>query len=307
MRLGALPFRSLLTGLLTLAFLPAAALAQSLDERLLEYRAALSTYETAVDARNIRAFRQDAILDSLATARDLGDQLFIDRLEGQARLVGLDFATSSARVRDTSDAYEEARGALLQALDERLDSLRVIVQSSSDPVVRQQTATLIVDLQAQYGGVLAQDLEETIPLRPLVEPSLAIEPRDTPSSLLRKAQLLESRAAKVEREIAEVDEDLDRFRRAEQLDRFTGDVTSAIDRFGDRTVPVRSQAGDTRAGPTQVADSTVVDLEALSPADAIVALERYRQQLVIILDQTFARASALRAGRIGTLDQEAVR
>lgn len=299
----------LLAGLLAvLALAPPPLSAQVLEERELEFETALSDYQLAVDARNVEAFRQDAVLDSLATARNIGDQVLIDRLEGRARVVGLAFASRSARVSETSDRYEEARGALLQALDGRLDSLRIVVQTTDDPTTRRRTAILIADLNAQYGNVLAEDLEETIPLRPLLEPSLTVEPRDTPSSLLRKAQLLESRAATVQREIDEVDEDLERFRKAEELDRFTADVTSAIDRFGDRTVPVRSQAGDARAGQTAVADSTAMDLELLSPADAIVALERYRQQLVTILEQTLARATAFRSGRNGVRgDQEGLR
>jgi len=298
MRLGAPTTRFPLL-LAALLCLPAAVGAQSLEERELEYEEALESYEEAVAARNVLAFRQDAVLDSLSTARDLRNQELIDYLEGRARQVGIQLASRSARVSETGEAYEEARGALLDALDQRLDSLRRVIQQAGTPVARQEAAILIVDLRAQYGAVEAEDLEATIPLRPLLEPSLAFEPRDTPASLLRKAQLLESRAEKVDREIAEVDADLERYRRALQLDRFTGDVTSTIDRFGDRTVPVRSEAGDARGGQTLATDSTVVDLETLSPQDAIVALERYRQQLVVIRDQTLARAAEFRARLIG--------
>jgi len=299
MRLGARPLHLFGTVLLVLVTLPAAVSGQSLEERELEYRAALGAYESAVQARNVLAFRQDAVLDSLTRARATGDQSLIDRLEGQARQVGLQFASRSTRVTEMSDAFEEVRGALLDALDQRLDSLQQVIQGSTSESVRLEAGTLIADLRTQFAGVEAQDLEETIPLRSLVLPAVTIEPRDTPASLLRKAQLLESRAQAVQREIDEVEDDLDRFRRNAQLARFSGDATSATDRFGDRTVPVRSQTTDGRAGRTPVADSTVVDLDALSPEDAIVALERYRQQLIVIRDETIQRANELRSRLTG--------
>lgn len=278
---------------------PAALGAQTLEERELDYRASLSAYVASVEARDVYRSRFYTLLDSLSAARAASDQDRVDALEGRVRDVSLQLASRDARVEEASAAYEAARDALLVALDQRLDSLEVVAEMSIDPLRRREAGILIRGLQVQYAEVAAEQLEETVDVRPVILPAITREPRDTPATLEAKAQLLESRAEDFQLEIDEVDQALERYRREVRLNQFTADTRSSIDRFGDRQVPVRGATGAERGEQGIVADTTGVDLESLPPQDAIVRLTLFREQLVLARDATLARARELRGGARG--------
>lgn len=275
---------------LMLSLVPIAASGQSLEDRETEYLAALQEYQTAVDARDDLAGRFYALLDSLSMAREAEDQGVVDQLEGRVRGVSLQLQALDAGVGVTGVAYEESRDALLVALDTRLDSLQVVAESSEDLDRRQEAGSRIVSLRAQYAAVEVDNLQEIRPRQSVAIPNIRDDPRDTPETLLAKAELLRSKAEDFQVEIDAVDQALERYRRAVELDRLAGDARSTIDRFGDTQVPVRSRPGSVRGEEVPVADTTGVALESLPPSEAIRRLEIYHGLLVDVRDRTLLRA-----------------
>ena len=286
-------FRRVLPGLV-LVLMPVALAGQSLEDRRLEYREALSGYETAIAARDVDANRFYILLDSLSTARANDDEDVVDDLEGRVRSVSLALQSEDAWVEERAEALQEAREALLGALDQTLDSLQIVALTTTDPVRREAAGAQIASLRDQYRAVEVEDLQDLLAgdrVRPL---GITFSPRDTPATLQAKAELLESKAEEVQLEIDAVDQAIERYRRAVQLDRIAGDARSTIDRFGDTQVPVRggSAAGRDEAGI--VADTAGVDLESLPPADALLRLEVLRQQLGVLQDEILRRAQEFR-------------
>lgn len=281
--------RWIVPGLLLLVA-PIAVSGQSLEDREAEYLAALAEYQIAVDARDDLANRFYALLDSLSMARDAEDEGAVNQLEGRVRGVSLQLQTLDAGVGATSVAYEEARDALLVTLDRRLDSLQVVAETGRDPDQRLDAGRRIVSLRAQYAAVEAENLQEIRPRQSVAIPNIRDNPRDTPETLLAKAELLRSKAEDFQVEIDAVDQALERYRRAVQLDRIAGDARSTIDRFGDTQVPVRSRSGSGRGEAGPVADSTAMNLESISPSEAIFILETFRERLVYVRDETLQRA-----------------
>lgn len=274
----------------------APATAQTLEQREAEYRTVVLEYEAAASARDIVASGFTATLDSLTAARALGDRQEIDRLEGRVRARSLQLQSREVRLGELETRIAEARAALLVALDLRLDSLQTVFDLSGSEVERMEVATLILDLRNQFSSVAAEDLEERLATEFVSLPAINYDPRDTPQTLLAKAQLAERYAEDFQREIEGVDEDIARFTRDLQLERISGDARAGVDRFGDAQVPVRGRTVGERAEQGLAADTTGVDLEALPPEEAIERLEILREQLVSARDQMQARARLFRRG-----------
>jgi hypothetical protein len=283
--------------LLFIAFAFAApAAAQSLELREAEYRAALLDYEAAAAARDIIATGFTATLDSLTVARSIDDRQEIDRLEGQVRARSLQLQSREVRLVELEERVDEARASLLEALDQRLDSLQMVFDLSGSQIQRTEVATLIRDLRNQFSSVSAEDLEERLATEFVSIPAINYDPRDTPQTLQAKAQLADRYAQDFQREIDGVDEDIERFRRDLQLQRISGDARAGVDRFGDAQVPVRGRTVGERTEQGLAADTVGVDLEALPPGEAIERLEILREQLVSARDQMVARARLFRGG-----------
>ena len=296
--------RLLFAGLSIALALPSGLAAQTLEEREQEYRAALFEYEAAVAGRAPVQNQFYEVLDSLTTARSSGDQQRIDALEGRLRDMAIRLDSRDSRVAEMSQAYEDARARLLTAFDQRLDSLGLVLEVSTDAARRDSVRDEILDLQLQYVQVQADELNDAIGPQSMILPAFRSDPRDTPATLLAKAEFLEGKAEDFQREIDRVDELLERYEGELRLQRFTGDVRANRDRFGDTQVPVRGSGGAGRTEQGMTADTTGVDLESLPPADAIVALQRARASFVLARDQTRAAAANLRAEARGDLREE---
>ncbi|HKK94371.1 MAG TPA: hypothetical protein VJ925_13130 [Longimicrobiales bacterium] len=281
--------RWLLPGL-ALMLVPVATAGQSLEERRDEYRAALRDYEAAIANRELVANRFYVLLDSLSAARTTGDEGVIDDLEGRVRSASLSLQSDDAVVEEMAEALQEARVALLGVLDQRLDSLQFVAVTATDPVRRREAGIEIASLRAQYSAVEVEDLQDILNADRVSPFGITWEPRDTPATLQAKAELLQSKAQEIDVEIATVDQALERYRRAVELDRIASDARSTIDRFGDTQVPVRGGTTGARGEQGIVADTTGVDLESLPPQEAIFRLERHRVQLVFLRDQVLRRA-----------------
>jgi hypothetical protein len=266
--------------------------AEALEQRRADFRAARSTYEAARDAQEAMDLRFQRALQATDSAYLSGNQRAIDRAYSTAQQYARELEGLDLRVRETAARLEESRDFLLVAIGDRMDELLEEAEETTDPDGVVRLAAILADLDNQFAEFQALEPEIEV----AVMPEFAPDPRDSPQDLLRKARIMDTRGDRYESQLADIDGRLEDLRQQQRRGRRLADFLAGIDRFGDTQVPVTVQAGaeGVRQDPESLppgADSTVV----LRPIEErIVDLEGLRDRVGEILRQVRNRADLFR-------------
>lgn len=268
----------------------------------LAYDAAKSQYQAALDAWRVvekqwtdaveehdQARRSgDANRQSAALIRALDRSRELDRLE--------------RRVAEQRGTLDGARTSLLAALDERMERLAAQLAAARTTADRARLGALLRDLQNQQGQVEAEREGPEVRVQVVYYPSIQFDPRDTPETMVAKAQLLRSKAVQQDSTLAQIDREIRRLEGQVRRSRDVQALVSGVDRFGDVQAPVgapsrRNPSSDVRARP----DSAGVPRPEVTPQQRLQQLQLLRLQLLDAKRQFLERAGTFeaRARRIG--------
>ena len=266
--------------------------AEALDQRRADFRAARSTYEAARDAQEAMDLRFQRALQATDSAYALGSQRAIDRAYSTAQQYARELEGLDRRVRETAESLEESRDLLLVAIGDRMDELLAEAEETTDPGEAVRLAAILADLDNQFAEF--QALEPGIEVA--VMPEYAPDPRDSPQDLLRKARIMDYRGDRYESQLLDIEGRLEDLRQQQRRGRRLADFLAGIDRFDDTQVPVTVQrtgegVQQDREGLPPGADSVVV----VRPIEErIVSLEALRDRVGEILRQVRSRADLFR-------------
>lgn len=298
------PIRTLLVGLTLAAlgiFAPGAAAQETPDvvsERELDYRSARSAHQAALDARAAAERRFNRALQEIRDAQGVEDE---DRLAdgyAQAQDQALELQSLDQRVREQAARLEEARTALIDALDGRIEALVAEVPDVSDPAEQQELAALIRDLNVRIRALETEGGQEETRLVAL--PEITWDPRDGPVELAWKAELLERRAGQYLERIEEIDSQIADLTRRQRRNRSLNDLLTGIQRFGDDQVPVvpPSEGADPQAETvepgSEESDSTGGGRSGTTLESRIEALGLLRARIEEFREQVLFRAGQFR-------------
>jgi type II secretory pathway pseudopilin PulG len=276
--------------------------ATTLQERELAYRAALSAYRAALDAREVveSLFNREMREVRAARGTDRADQAWDEFYRAQAELTRMD-----RRVERELERVEEAGRAFLAALDDRREEL-LARADTLPPAEAEDIALLLLDLRNQIEEVDGELSEAREPLAPTPpdQDQITLEPDDTRQDLELKAQILEDRAARYDSTVVDLDREIDQLVERRRNDRRVRDLVASLDRFDDRALPVvprRSEGGGGAevGAEGQVSDTTALDAREMTLEARIDNLESLRERLVQYRNLILEQARLVRE-RLGT-------
>lgn len=141
-------------------------------------------------------------------------------------------------------------------------------------------------LEDQGGHVLTPEVT--------LYPSITFDPRDTPQSLLSKAQLLERKAHNTLDELDVLDRQIKRIEDLQRTTRALATGRAQLDRFGDRELPLGRPTENRDPAQTALADTTL-NLEELPLDERLRFLRSVREQTQRIYEDLLNRAASFRA------------
>lgn len=284
---------------------PASARAQS-DPVLaqeLEYRAARTDHEAALAALEAAQARAERATVEIAEARASGDG---DRLHGayqQAHARWSEVTTQDRRAAETSQRLLRARRALKAALEESLEALTNQARTTSGVRERTELAALI---RGRYNHLqeieaeLAESDRETF--RFVAVPEIKVDPRDGPTELRAKAELLARRAAQADSAIAAIDRELGELAQRQRQEQAIRNFMSGIERFDEGVLPLGTPGRDateradrgTTQGPDAPGRAEAGDSVSMQPAvstgERINQLRALRRQVEQYREEVLTRA-----------------
>jgi len=289
--------------LLLVAFLVGAALAglraqasaqaeQILSQRELEYASAQREHESARASWEVQRSRFQNALAEITAAKAAGNGARLESAYQTAQILSLELERLSRRVDGAREALEEEKDGLLEALDLRRRGLEQQFTVARSPQQQTEVAVQIRDLQRQYQSLSAEDelLRPTLVFWPEVDAG----PLDGVPELRAKVEILERQIREAVQEQERVNEDIERLKGRERLERFAADAGRSRDRFGDTDVPVGAP-GRSEMDPVAraTADTTAVPLSERPLSQRIEALMSYRAQLELMREQLQARTRSI--------------
>jgi len=199
-------------------------------------------------------------------------------------------------VEETADSLRTTRERVLDATARFLEELLAQADTATNPVDQRALAAVVVDT----GNRLAElrSLEDPpVTLEP--EPDIFAEPRDSPSELRAKANILDLRALQYEEQHAYYDRMLGGLLRDQNLFRRSGDFLADRARFDNTPVPVGAPGSRTTTPPDQVptpagVDSLGVEGGVLTLEQRIEALETLKEEIIQRIETIRVRAQTLR-------------
>ena len=304
---GSLPAVVAVVGLLLMAVAaaPSVGVAQEssqdvVSERELEYRSARGAYQAALDARAAAERRFERALQEIRAAQEEGDEGRLRRAYAQAQDQALQLQSLEQRVRETSERVDRVRGALVAALDARVEALVAELGETRNRIRRQELGALVRNLTFRIREVEEEgDLTGETHLAAL--PEVAWDPRDGVQELNWKADLLERRARQYAERIDEIDSQMEDLRRRQRRNRSLNDLLTGIQRFDDDQVPVVSPSDDaeTRSGSVEQnqeeeTDTASAGSQEMTLEDRIESLELLRTRIEDFRDEVLFRARQFR-------------
>ena len=269
--------------------------AQSMEEVLgeirLEYQSAASMHDAAQAALQVIDRRFNAALLEIEFARrDRDDVRRSSALQdAQARTAPL--ADARNRVDVAADSLRVVRQALINVLIVRQVELIALADATSSAQERRafdnQLRVVTNELAAREN-----DVDNDMSLDPVAMPDIAIDPRDGPTELRGKAEILEVTAARVDTLILSIDEEIRQLEVRRDTERSRRDFLAGTGRFGDLQPPTGTTGA---ADPgVQATDSTAVG-RPISLEERIGAKRDYRQIMVDQRELLLFRARDFRA------------
>jgi hypothetical protein len=267
-----------------------AARPDQLVDRQLAYNEAKSTYQSALDARLAREKQWNDAIQEHDEARRAGDT----QRQNAALIRALDLSReldqADKRATASRRALDAARRALLAALEIRMESISGQLAGTRSPAERASYGAVLRDLDAQQRQLEAERDEPAYNVQLVYYPSIQYDVRDTPETLVQKAQLLRAKVVKYDSSAAQIDREIDRLDRQLRSSRNAQSLVSGLERFGDVQPPgaptSRSPQGDVQSRP----DSAGVSRPEASLQQRIQALRILRLQVLEAKRQFLQRA-----------------
>jgi hypothetical protein len=288
--------RLLLLALLAALLLPGSAPAQQTadyPERELEYRAARSAYEAALDAWNVREKQWSDALDAHGLARRNGDQRQQDASYTRALDLSRELDVLERRVIEQGTGLRRARSALLAAVAQRITMIERQRAAARTAAEANQLGAVLRDLENQRDELEAETVGVTF--QPVYYESIQYDPRDDAEMLGAKAELLRSKVTQVDTMIAQIDREIGLIERQERRGRNVEALLTGVERFGDIQAPGapgrRPEPGDARARP----DSAGVARPPASAQQRIMELRLLKVELESARQSFLERAESFDA------------
>ena len=270
---------------------------QLVQDRELEYQAALSEYTAAYDAWEVLQRRWDQLMRDQSEARNQGDDDLWESIVADAQELSGQMNQAETRLQDLRDEWRASGTALVSALDAHLDLLTVQAQTAQSDD-QPDLATLYRDRDNRLRTV-ERELGPTraLELRPL--PEITIGPRDSPRDILFKAQLLTRKVEQHETLISDVNGEIEDLQRRQRRSRVFGDFLAGVERYDDIQVPVTSETTRSQLPEEELAAAAdSVQTVPRSIEDRIQDLLTFRGALELRRDQLREKADSFleRAG-----------
>lgn len=261
-----------------------------LAQRRTEYRAALDALQSARSSLQVIEQQFNAALRDIERARSTGDDDALATARARFQDLSVPKADRELRVQETAESVVEARRSVIEILIVRQSELIAMIDAAASAAERQRLGLELEDVSNQLNE-LEDEAEGPAVVMPTVMPSVNFDPRDGPTELLNKAQILERTAAVVDTVILDTDEQIQAFEERLRNERRRRDLLAGIDRFGDRILPT----GPPRTDPTvQSSDSTAAGGRPVTLEERLEALRVYREELVEYRDQLLIKAEQFR-------------
>ena len=185
----------------------AAQVGVSLEDREAEYRVAALTHEAAVEALGVVERNWNRAVQDAEVARQAGDEDRLGRALAAALREAAPLDQARRRVGETSAALTEARGALMGAIEQRLDSLLAVLDVTTDGAEREDIGITMADL---YNRVYELEQEDDTPQVPQFAslPEIQFDTGDGPEEYRLKADLADRHAATYEGVLRQIDDEV---------------------------------------------------------------------------------------------------
>ena len=264
---------------------------QLVTQRRLELRAARAAFEAARSAFNVVERQFSAALEEVTRARRQGSDDALERAYALAQDRSVPFRDQERRLGEAGEALVEARQALIDVLEIRLEQLVEEMDAAASSQQRSELDLLWRDLATELQQ-LENEAGDTFRLDPVVLPEVTSDPRDTPEDILAKAALLERQAGVADTLIQDKNREIDALTARLRNQRQRRDFVAGTDRFDDTRVPVVTNPPPGTLTPST--DSTVAGGRPITLEERIQLLRDYVEQLASYRDQLLIRAEVFR-------------
>lgn len=251
----------------------------------LEYQAARSEWESALDAFRASEARWQRALDEVRAAEASGDDDRVQEALARFHTQAVELELQESRQEETARVLAEAREALMEALAQSRDALyEEALDENTSAEQRRELAALYRDRGNRYRA-LEQEGEPPTRVRLVTVSELAIDPRDGPDELSAKIRLMELRIRQMRGDIESVSQRIASLEKEQRQQRDLQNLMAPLERFDDTFVPVTSpdplsatpdREGD--GGPPG-GDGTIDRLDDLSLDRQIETLKLQREQM----------------------------
>ncbi|HSG47594.1 MAG TPA: hypothetical protein VLA43_07285, partial [Longimicrobiales bacterium] len=163
---------------------------QVVEQRRLELQAARADFEAARSYFNVVERQFSSALEEVTRARRQGDEDALERAYALAQERSVPYRGGETRLTEAREALVNARQALIQILEVRLEQLVEQMDATSSSQQRAELDLVWRSLSSELQQLEAE-AGDTFRLDPVVLPEVASDPRDTPDDILAKAGLLE--------------------------------------------------------------------------------------------------------------------
>jgi len=263
-----------------------------LGERRLQYQGAVAVHDATQAALRVIDRRFNAALLEIENARRAGDDAERSRALSDAQVSTAPLADARNRVGVAADSLRTVRQALIEVLIVRQVELIELADAASSTQERRDFDNMLRVVSDELAA-RENDVENDVSLNAVVMPDIAIDPRDGPTELRGKAEILEVTAARVDTLIQSIDDEISQLERRRDMERSRRDFFAGTTRFGDLQPPTGTTGA---ADPTvQATDSTAVGGRPVTLEQRIEARRDYRQILLNQRDLLLLRARDFRA------------
>jgi hypothetical protein len=278
---------------------PAAEIEIQLQDAELEYTAAQSEWESALNAFRAAEARWQRALDDVNAVTTQDDEEELQRALARFHTQAVQLETQEARERDTAQRLGEALVRLMDVLALSRDQLYQEAIDAVSPEETQELAALWEDRNNRHRE-LQQEAAPPLRIGLVTMPEIEFDPRDGPDELDGKIRLLELRARQIDAQIQVVDTRVEALQRQQRQERDLQNLMSGVERFDDTFLPVTSPdpLSDTTErdseGRASSADAPLESLDELSLEEQIEGLQLLREQMFDRKQQMETRAEAFR-------------
>ena len=265
----------------------AAQVGVSMEDREAEYRLARSTHQVALEALGVAERNWNRAVQEAEAARLAGDEERSGGALAAAQRQVPPLQSAQRRVEDTDSALAEARGALLQAIDQRLDSLVALLDVTNDQSEREALGITMQDLFNRYYELEQEDEAPQVPQFASL-PEIQFDTGDGPEEWRLKADLADRHAARYQSFLGEIDQEVADLRRRQRRERSILDHLASIERFGDTRLPV--------GPPTRRTDPVTGEVlpDSLAAEELPLTLEERIERLLTLRDQVEGQLEQVR-------------